>query len=93
MARISKEKQEKIIEQVLEILFLKNPEPIFTSKIAQELARDEEFIKNLLINMKKSNLVVEIKKNSHGELYKKRSRWQLSDEVYLIYKKRQTQNT
>ena len=88
---ISKEKQEKISEQILAYLFLVNPKPLFTYNIAKEIARDEEFVKRLLFNLKKNNLVIEIKKNSKGEGYIKRSRWKLTEEVYILYKNRQTQ--
>ena len=53
------------------------------------LARDEEFIKKLLLEIKKKKLVEEIKKNSEGTTYLKRSRWKLSDKAYLAYKQHQ----
>lgn len=87
--RISKEKKEKISEQILALLYSKSPQSIFTSQIAKELARDEEFIKDLLFNLKKRNLVVEIKKNPKGISYLKRARWSLSDSAYEAYKKYQ----
>ncbi|HPD81763.1 MAG TPA: hypothetical protein PK357_01545 [Candidatus Pacearchaeota archaeon] len=89
---ISKEKKEKISEQILAYLYSVNPKSVFTSNIAKEIARDEEFIKNLLLILKKEKLVVEIKKNSKGVDYLKRSRWRLSDEVYKVYKNRQSLN-
>jgi predicted transcriptional regulator len=89
---ISKEKKEKISEQILAHLYLTNPKPIFTSHIAKELARDEEFIKNLLKDLKKKEFVVEITKNPQGKDYLKRSRWKLSDKAYLLYKQKQAQN-
>lgn len=87
--KISQEKREKISEQILAILFEKNPEPLFTSHIAREIARDEEFVKKLLLEMKKNKLVLEIKKNPKGINYKKRSRWRITQKVYNIYKKHQ----
>lgn len=87
--KISENKKEKISEQILAYLFSINPKPDFTSHIAQEIARDEEFIKKLLLQLKKKNLIIEIKKNSEGILYRKRSRWKLSDKTYLIYKEKQ----
>jgi predicted transcriptional regulator len=89
---ISKEKKEKISEQILAHLYLTNPKPIFTFHIAKELARDEEFIKNLLKDLKKKEFVVEITKNPQGKDYLKRSRWKLSDKAYLLYKQKQSQN-
>jgi hypothetical protein len=89
---ISKEKKEKISEQILANLYSANPKPLFTFHIAKELARDEEFIKKLLIDLKKKEFVVEIKKNSQGKDYTRRSRWKLSEKVYLLYKQKQSLN-
>lgn len=89
---ISKEKREKISEQILAYLYSTNPRPMFTFYIAKEIARDEEFVKKLLIDLKKKNLVIEIKKNSKGIDYLKRSRWKLTEEVYLLYKNQQSSN-
>ena len=87
--KISNEKKEKISEQILLVLYSSNPSPIFTSHIAKEIARDEEFVKSLLTGLKNKKLVVEIKKNPQGRLYIRRSRWKLTDGVYDIYKKYQ----
>lgn len=87
--KISKEKRNKILEQILAHLYSINPKPAFASHIAREIARDEEFIKSLLNELKKTGLVIEIKKNSKGKEYIRRSRWRLSDKAYEIYKKNQ----
>jgi hypothetical protein len=87
---ISKEKKEKISEQILAHLFLTNPKPLFTFHIAQEIARDEEFVKKLLKDLKKREFVVEITKNPQGKDYLKRSRWKLSEKAYLLYKQKQS---
>jgi len=87
--RISEEKREKISEQILLHLFSVFPRAIFTSYIANELARDEEFTKTLLLNLKEKRLIIEIKKNKEGISYIRRSRWKLSDEVYSTYKEHQ----
>ena len=85
--RISQEKKNKISEQILAFLFSVAPRSIFTSHIAQEIVRDEEFVKNLLQDLKKKKLVVEIKKNPEGINYLRRSRWKLSDKAYEAYKR------
>ena len=90
--KISNKKKEKISEQILAYLYSISPQSIFTTKIAEEIIRDEEFIKSLLINLKNKGLVIEIKKNSKGLSYLKRSRWKLSDPAYLSYKKHQFYN-
>jgi hypothetical protein len=87
--KISQEKKDKIFEQILALLFNSSPKMIFTSHIAKELARDEEFTKKLLQELKKKNLVLEIKKNSNGKEYLKRSRWKLSENVYNLYRFKQ----
>jgi hypothetical protein len=87
--KISNKKQEKISEQIIAILFNFFPSPLFTSQIAVEMARDEEFIKKLLIILKNKQIVSEIKKNPKGIDYIKRSRWKLNEKVYLIYKNKQ----
>jgi hypothetical protein len=84
--RISKIKQDKISEQILAFLFSKSPKPIFTSHIALELARDEEFIKKLLLDLKNKKLVSEVAKNPQGKIYLRRKRWKLSEEAYKAYK-------
>jgi len=87
--KISNEKKEKIKEQILLFLFSSSPKPLFTLTIAKEIARDEEFVKSLLISLRKKGLIIEIKKNPKGIPYLKRSRWKLTDETYQIYKKHQ----
>ena len=84
--KISDIKKEKISEQILALLYSFFPKSYFTSQIAIEIARDEEFMKKILISLKKNNLVIEIKKNPKGTLYKRRSRWTLTDNTYQKYK-------
>lgn len=86
MPKISQKKQEKIQEQILHHLFSISPQSQFTSEIAQELARDEEFTKKLLKELKSKSLVKEINKNSSGIDYIKRQRWTLTDQAYSAYK-------
>jgi len=90
MSKISKEKQEKIMVGVVATLYEHSPKPLFTSEISSAQARDEEFMKKLLLEMKNKNLVVEIKKNPKGKPYLRRSRWKLSDAAYQAYKKSQS---
>jgi len=90
MPRISKEKKDRIAEQILHYLFSISPESKFTSEISKEIARDEEFIKSLLIELSKKGLVVEINKNPRGIEYSKRQRWRLSNKAFDVYKRHQT---
>ena len=88
--KISQEKKDKISEQVLMVLFSKFPQLLFTSQIASEIARDEEFIKQLLLSLKEKKLIIEIKKNPKGIIYIRRSRWKMEDNVYQKYKNYQS---
>ena len=87
MPPISKPKREKISEQILHHLFEQSPNAIFTSKIAESIARDEEFTKALLIELEKNKLVTKITKNPKGTEYLRRQRWRLSNSTYNIFKK------
>ena len=87
MPRISQQKKDKITEQILHYLFTCSPEAKYTVDISRELARDEEFIRSILENLQKKNLVVSIAKNSAGSPYARRRRWRLSNEAYAAYKK------
>ena len=84
--KISTAKKDKISEQVLAFLYSISPRSEFTSKISSEVARDEEFTKTILLDLKKKGLVIEIRKNPLGEDYSRRSRWRLTDAAYTAYR-------
>lgn len=86
MPKISKEKLEKISEQVLSHLYSVFPKQIYTSEIAKELARDEEFIKKIMQDLESKSLVIKINKNSTGKTYSRRLRWRISNKIYNTYK-------
>ena len=92
MPPISKEKKDKISEQILAHLFNQSPESKFTSTIAKEIARDEEFTKKLLKELQKQKLIIKIKKNSSGAEYIRRERWRLSNSTFEIYKQHQNES-
>lgn len=83
--KLSKEKREKISEQILAYLYQSFPSQKFTAEISKEIARDEEFMKNLLLELKDKNLVLAIKKNENGKDFIRRIRWQLSGPAYQAY--------
>jgi DNA-binding IscR family transcriptional regulator len=87
--KITKKKKEKISEQILALLVSISPKPIFSAHIAREIARDEEFTKKLLLELKEKKLLTEIKKNPKGVEYLRRSRWKLSDSAYQAYRRTQ----
>ena len=87
MPRISLAKEEKIKESILQLLFQNSPKALFTAQLSQELARDEEFIKALMLKLEQGGLVVSVKKNPQGKSYSRRIRWLLNSNVYDAYKK------
>jgi len=90
--KISEDKRRKISEQILAFLFQESPRACFTFHIAREIARDEEFIKEILKDLNSKKLVLEIKKNKEGVPYLRRSRWRLSPLIYETYKRNQNEN-
>lgn len=86
MTRLSKEKTQKIKEEILSIIYHNSPKAMFTNSIAQELIRDEEFTKRLLLELKREGLVNEIKKSKEGYEYCKWRRWKLSQKTQEAYK-------
>lgn len=90
MPSISSRKKDKIAEQILSYLFTVAPEPQYTVSIAQELARDEEFIKSLLIELEQKKLVIKVTKSPEGLEFTRRQRWRLSNAAFEAYAKMQT---
>ena len=89
MPLISKEKKDKISEHILSMLFNNFPKPLFTAQIAKEIARDEEFTKDLLIELDQQRLIIPITKNPKGIEYIKRIRWRISNKAHEAYSKYQ----
>lgn len=89
MPVISSKNEEKISEQVINFLYSIFPKQIFTSDIAKELARDEEYIKKILIRLEKKSLVTKITKNPKGLKYIRRIRWRISNKAYDTFRKYQ----
>ena len=87
--RISTKKRERIIEQILLFLYNSFPKQPFTAEIAREVARDEEFIKKMLHELKEKDLVTPIKKNKEGVSFSRRIKWTLTKKVYDLYHSKQ----
>jgi len=85
MPTISKEKQTKIKEQILYYLYQTFPKQMFISDIAKEIARDEEFVKVLMLDLLKKGAVIKVDKNSKGVSYSRRSRWRLANRAQEAY--------
>jgi predicted transcriptional regulator with HTH domain len=87
--RLSQQKKDRIIEQILSYLYQIFPKEPFTAQIAKEIARDEEFIKRLLLELYEKKIVIVIKKNKTGVPFSRRLKWRLTNKVYDIYHSKQ----
>ena len=83
--RLSQEKKDKIAEQILSFLYHSFPKQPFTAGIAREIARDEEFIKRILFELKEKGLVTSLNKNKNGIPFTRRLKWRLTQRVYDVY--------
>ena len=77
MSNISEKKKEKLKEEILSLLFSSSPNALYTSRVAEEIIRDEEFTLALLEDLYKKNLVKKIDKNNKGKIFLKRKTWNL----------------
>mgnify|MGYP003971694391 CR=1 FL=1 len=87
--RLSQDKKDKIAEQVMSYLYHEFPNQPFTAQIAREIARDEEFIKRVLFDLKEKGLVTPIRKNANGDIFTRRLKWRLTQKVYDVYKSKE----
>ena len=87
--RLNQDKINKISEQILSFLYQTFPRNPFTSEISREIARDEEFVKRLLFDLKEKGFVVSIRKNKKGEPFSRRIKWRLTNKVYEVYHSKQ----
>ena len=85
--KISLIKRDKIKEQIISVLFNHSPLALFTADVASEIARDEEFVKIILQEMKEQGFINLINMNQNGTLYRRRMRWILNSQTYESYKK------
>ena len=86
MSKLSEDKIKRLKEEILSLLYHNNLKAMFTNSVSHELIRDEEFIKRLLLELKKEELVIEIRKSHKGHEYSRRRRWQLSKKALEAYK-------
>jgi DNA-binding IclR family transcriptional regulator len=56
----------------------KYPAPLSCTEIADEIARDNEFVARVLAFLKEKNLVRQVLKNSNGKDYLRWTKWTLS---------------
>ena len=90
--RISQKKVDRIKEEILAVLFRNSPRAMFTADIADNMARDEEFVKRLLLELESKNLIASVKKNPNGVDYIRRIRWRLASQTFQAYRKVYNQN-
>lgn len=86
MSKISQKKVEKIKEEILSVLFEANMRGMFTKQISDEIARNDEFVLKLLLDMEQQNLVKQMKKTRKGTEFIRRKQWTLTDKAYEAYK-------
>ncbi len=90
--RLSEEKINRIKEEILSVLFRSSPNALFTADIASNLARDEEFIKKILLDLETRGLISSVKKNNSGADYLRRIRWRLTNTTFQAYQRVNSEN-
>lgn len=86
MSKISKKNIKKIEEDVLRIVFDAGLAGIFTFKIAEELARDDEFVLRILKGLEKNEIIRQVKKSGKGHEYYRKRKWVMTTNAYEKYK-------
>ena len=81
MSKISQSKIDRIKENILQHLFEESPRSLFTYQIAEEQARDKEFILKLLLELENKKLV-----NQTQRGFTRKRKWTLTDGAYSVYK-------
>lgn len=81
MVKLSSKTIQLLRDDILSILYDRPLEAMYTNQIAMELRRDKEFVKKLLLDMKKDGYVDEISKNKKGHSYQTRKRWRIPKTV------------
>ncbi|MFH1210049.1 MAG: hypothetical protein V1663_04640 [archaeon] len=84
MSKISKDKEKRIKEQILEVLYNNFPKMYYSKELGDEIVRKDEFVLRLMLELKKDNLVVNFEERKGRGI---RRKWGLSKEVYEEYKK------
>ena len=79
MSLVSKDKEKRIKEDVLRVLYENSPKKLYTYFIAEELARDDEFMLRLLNELHQEGLINKFQKG-------RKNLWGLPDSVFNKYK-------
>ncbi|AJF62442.1 MAG: hypothetical protein QT11_C0001G0293 [archaeon GW2011_AR20] len=83
MSNISQIKKERLKEEILRIAYENHPAFLYTYQIAEQLIRDDEFILNLLKELKNNDLITCLEESGGRNIKRK---WGLKKEVYEKYK-------
>lgn len=86
MVKLSLKTISLLKDDIISIIYENQLNPLLTIEIAKELRRDKEFTRVLLEELKKQDILIEIKKNNKGKDYIKRSRWAIKPEVINTFK-------
>ncbi len=81
MSRISKENLEKIKSNVLRVLFDESPRSLSATNIANQEARDKQFILKILKDLETKKIVKNVTKD-----FSRKSYWIMHEEAYKKYK-------
>ena len=80
MVKLADKTMALLKNDILAILYESSLKPMYTSHIATELRRDNEFVLKLLLELKKEKLVKEVKKGKRGD-YLARKKWIIPSDV------------
>lgn len=87
MSKVSNEKREKLKEELLRIIYENYPGFLYTYQVAEFLIRDDEFVLDLLNELKNKNLIMCLEETSGDNIKRK---WGLKKEVYEKYRELST---
>ncbi len=83
MSKISRGKIERIKEEILRVIYEAYPQFKYTYEIADSVLRDDEFILNLLKELKEVGLVSNLEETRGAKIKRK---WTLTKITYEKYK-------
>ena len=87
MSRISEKTFKKIGENVLQVLYDAYPIAFTTTRVAEETARDNEFILKVLTYLEKKGFVTKVVSGKEGQ-YERWMRWKLSKKAKELYSRK-----
>jgi len=87
MVRLSEKTIKLLEDDIISILYENSLNALFTNQIADELRRNNEFTKKLLLELKKEGLVEEVVKNKKGQEYLRNKKWRIPSKVLKAFEK------